>query len=274
MIIEVGKWKTRDGRWVDVTDADPEVGRYCVIGELSTGGVGRWTIEGAYDFGRISTLDLISPWEDSQTKEAAKSPLTPHGVAFGLGEISLQIKGWLEFNEAEYRNDGLSVNDDTFIVTPPVWPTRLQLQRWIEAFDAAVEIIEPTSQTQIKSESKMDVKVGDRVLVEAKVVDVVPEGAVGENHSIRVALSSGHIWLHRHEIKSVEPAPPAVGDTVTWGEPGSGDRLIEGFGSDWVLTRAASPNSSMCNKLFCWEMSLSAFASKSGFRVIKRAGER
>jgi hypothetical protein len=63
--------------------------------------------------------------------------MTPDDIAFGLNEISLTLKSWLDFNQRERDNESLPTNDDTMIMCPPVWPARGALKLWVETIDAA-----------------------------------------------------------------------------------------------------------------------------------------
>lgn len=75
------------------------------------------------------------------------------------------------------------------------------------------------------------------------------------------------IWcrMKRSTIKSVEPAPPAVGDMVTWDAIGFPSEIIGISGKYvWYTVVAARPMT----------MKLDEMISLPGFRVIKRAGER
>lgn len=65
------------------------------------------------------------------------------------------------------------------------------------------------SKMEDKSESKMDVKEGDRVLVEAVVSRVSLDGVKVKTDDVNC------VWVKRASIKSVELALPGVGDTVT-----------------------------------------------------------
>lgn len=59
----------------------------------------------------------------------------------------------------------------------------------------------------------MKIEVGDRVVIEADVLEVSDSGSV----RLRCKPEHKSFWIDPELIKSVEPAPPGVGDTVTWG---------------------------------------------------------
>ena len=49
-----------------------------------------------------------------------------------LREIALQIDGWMLFDKAQRDKEGLTTNDDTNIIAPPVWPSHGQLKEWVK----------------------------------------------------------------------------------------------------------------------------------------------
>lgn len=110
----------------------------------------------------------------------------------------------------------------------------------------------------IKSESKMDVSIGDRALVECAISDI----DYAED-MVRAEFGPfGHIWLSKDRLKSVEPAPPGVGDSVQWS--GSGfPREIWGIQGAAVWLQSGDPDG------FC--DSFERMLTYPGFRVIKRA---
>lgn len=63
--------------------------------------------------------------------------LTPDDIAFGLNEIALNLKSWLDHNQRERDHENLPTNDDTCIMCPPVWPARGALKLWVETVEAA-----------------------------------------------------------------------------------------------------------------------------------------
>lgn len=50
-----------------------------------------------------------------------------------LKTISLVIEGWLNYDTAKRDEEGLPVNDDCHVRSPPVWPTRGMLREWVKA---------------------------------------------------------------------------------------------------------------------------------------------
>lgn len=87
---------------------------------------------------------------------------------------------------------------------------------------SARDLISPWDQPSSNiAERKMDVNVGDRVLIEAVVNHVVNGGTRFD------AEVNGEKWcaLPTVAIKSVEPAPPAVGDTI----------MLEGSPREWEI---------------------------------------
>lgn len=113
------------------------------------------------------------------------------------------------------------------------------------------------AKTEIKSESKMDVNVGDRVLVEAVVIYATDTGAA-------IKMCSGDTAnVPRSVIKSVEPASPGVGDIVSWDQ----ERPLEIFGiRNNNVWREHSDNSedATCERL-------AAMLRRPGFHIVKRA---
>lgn len=63
--------------------------------------------------------------------------MTPDDIAFGLNEIALNLKSWLEHNRRERDQESLPTDDSTCIMCPPVWPTRGALKLWVETVEAA-----------------------------------------------------------------------------------------------------------------------------------------
>lgn len=177
MKIEVGKWKTRNGRLAIVTGKHAPAGRW--VGQVADYYGHQWFDDGrVLPSGTPHPLDLISPWEDSQT--------------------------------------------------------------------------------QIKSESKMDVNIGDKVTVEGIVAGKIEDDLFvdfgGENNE----------RIPRSAIKSVEPAPPGVGDRCEWSD--GPPRLLIAHGDDWCLWRSQSGG------LEPYSLPLSKMQEVKGFRVVKRAG--
>jgi hypothetical protein len=56
--------------------------------------------------------------------------------------IADQLQHWLDFQAEQRAREDLPCADDTHIITPPTWPTRAQLQAWIEVLRASSERIE------------------------------------------------------------------------------------------------------------------------------------
>lgn len=50
-----------------------------------------------------------------------------------LKTIALVIEGWLNYDTEMRDEEGLPVNDDCHLRSPPVWPTRGMLREWIKA---------------------------------------------------------------------------------------------------------------------------------------------
>lgn len=63
--------------------------------------------------------------------------MTPDDIAFGLHEIALNLKSWLDHHQAERDRENLRTDDDTCIMCPPVWPARGALKLWVETIEAA-----------------------------------------------------------------------------------------------------------------------------------------
>lgn len=55
-------------------------------------------------------------------------------VITGLEAIRRQIARWVDYDVQQRAKEGLSSNDDTHLVSPPVWPSHGQLRRWAEVF--------------------------------------------------------------------------------------------------------------------------------------------
>lgn len=125
--------------------------------------------------------------------------------------------------------------------------------------DAVVEKLlrEHCIPAQPKQESMMDVKEGDRVLVEATVIFCPPSGTAV------VRLSTGDTANVKSDaIKSVQPAPPEVGDRCEWS--GGPPRVLVAHGDDWCLWR------SQAGGLEPYTIPLSKMQEVQSFRVIKR----
>lgn len=65
--------------------------------------------------------------------------MTNEQAAFGLNEIALNLRYWLDWNKKERdREPHLTTDDDTSLIcVPPTWPRRGQLKLWAETMEAA-----------------------------------------------------------------------------------------------------------------------------------------
>ena len=52
------------------------------------------------------------------------------------GFIADELKSWLDFHARDCEKDGVSITDDSHIMSPPKWPTRGQLKKWIETLES------------------------------------------------------------------------------------------------------------------------------------------
>lgn len=109
-----------------------------------------------------------------------------------------------------------------------------------------------------KQDSKMDVNVGDRVLIEVRVTQVSASGAIAF-----APIDPGMGWTVS-AIKSVQPAPPGVGDTLQWNGCGF-NRDVFGIHGDkvWIASGEAGGQIDV----------LSEIAVRPGFRIVKRASK-
>ncbi len=69
--------------------------------------------------------------------------MTNEQIAFGLNEIALTLRYWLEWNQRERdREPHLTTDDGTSVIcVPPHWPTRGGLKIWAETMEAARDSI-------------------------------------------------------------------------------------------------------------------------------------
>jgi hypothetical protein len=184
MIIEVGKWKTRDGQRVDVVEAPIIGGSGQYLRGVINGVEHTWDRQGRFLWKPAThPFDLISPWE------AEDKSMVPNFRAF--------------FKERFGR-----------------------------------DIDYPVNGTPISSHFQ-------------EIADTIAEYV---DRTLGVATSA---------IKSVEPAPPGVGDRCQWEcEP---PRVLLAHGDDWSLWRSQSGG------LDARSRPLEAIAAFPGFRIIKRA---
>lgn len=73
---------------------------------------------------------------------------SPEQLAFGLNEIALTLRYWLDWNRKERDNEpNLTTDDSTsVIVVPPHWPYRGGLTLWAETLDAARDALRASAQ--------------------------------------------------------------------------------------------------------------------------------
>ena len=48
------------------------------------------------------------------------------------GIIANVLQSWLDFHEQDCGKDGVQITDASHIMSPPVWPTRGQIENWIK----------------------------------------------------------------------------------------------------------------------------------------------
>ena len=124
------------------------------------------------------------------------------------------------------------------------------------------DLIAPWEDTpaQPKQESMMHVKEGDVILIEARVEQVKTETIY-----LTPLPRGGGTWIDHEGVKSVQPAPPAVGDTIEWNKRAA--VLVEGTGRDWTMVRGFEATAT--SQVY-WQP-LCDLSKRPGFRVIKRA---
>lgn len=63
-------------------------------------------------------------------------------TAFGIGQIALNLRYWLEWNKASRDRENLRTDPDIAILAvPPHWPTRGQLRLWAETMETAAALL-------------------------------------------------------------------------------------------------------------------------------------
>jgi hypothetical protein len=63
-------------------------------------------------------------------------------AAFAPREIARIVQAWLDHQDAERKREGLPTDDDTHLMTPPVWPNRGALKNWVTGLNGAAAEIE------------------------------------------------------------------------------------------------------------------------------------
>jgi hypothetical protein len=60
-------------------------------------------------------------------------------LAAKLDTIERQVRWWMDFDRGQREREGLSTDDSTAIMSPPMWPTHGSLKAWAEALKEARE---------------------------------------------------------------------------------------------------------------------------------------
>lgn len=76
-------------------------------------------------------------WNKRSNNTPTPSPAADEAGFDPLNEIILTLQGWLSHQYRERRQEGLHTDDDTAIMTPPVWPSRGMIKNWIAALQVA-----------------------------------------------------------------------------------------------------------------------------------------
>jgi hypothetical protein len=64
-------------------------------------------------------------------------------IEFGLNEIAINLRFWLNWNQKERDRENLTTNDDTAIIcVPPNWPSRGAFKLWAETIEAARDALQ------------------------------------------------------------------------------------------------------------------------------------
>lgn len=62
-------------------------------------------------------------------------------TAFRLDDIAGQLQRWIDFNKNDRDREGLETFPETYIISPPVWPTHGTIKVWVETLKEAEVII-------------------------------------------------------------------------------------------------------------------------------------